>query len=189
MYIYVSSSSESLIYASALLSVETCEWRSLLHTSLTLIHRHKAAQSLWNNFRTWRVHFHAPALQDHKQKKFSIHLLAHKGRVLEPAHSFSASALYCCEGNIGTSLPERGEVLKVITGYKSDASDRSYPDFKIKVLWILCNLKVKSHETRIIESKGPGQGQWSKSRKSSWKGKLPAGTVKTPPLPALQHMV
>lgn len=110
------------------------QWRPVSgHTSLTLIHRHKEAQSLWNS-RTWRLHFHAPALQDHKQKKISIHLLAHRGHVLEPAHSFSASALYCCEGNIGTSLPERGEVLKVITGYKSDASDRSYPDFKIKVL-------------------------------------------------------
>lgn len=62
------------------------------------------------------------------------HLLAPEGLILKPAYPLSASALYRCDGNAGTSLPETGEVFKYVkVGCNNGTSGRHHPVFQIKL--------------------------------------------------------
>lgn len=53
-------------------------------------------------------------LQDYEKHSSAQHLLALEGHVLQPAYPVSASALYCCDGNMGTSLLETEQVFKCV---------------------------------------------------------------------------
>lgn len=55
-----------------------------------------------------------PTLQDCEQDNSAQHLLAPEGCVLQPAYPVSASALHCCDGNMGTSLLETEQVFKCV---------------------------------------------------------------------------
>lgn len=61
--------------------------------------------------------------------------MAPESHILKPAYSLSASALYRCDGNTGTSLPEMGEVFKYAeVGCSSATSGRHYFAFQIQLL-------------------------------------------------------